>query len=881
MDTKLKKFSRSFFVRFIAVMLLMVLTLTNAFYIGKLARGIILFGAPAVTAAAEPVTDTNAFAASTIELISKLQMRVHTQNVKTQGYIEQKRAEIEANYSQAIKVYNEIIEDYNTFALRAANGDNEEGLSVEPTIRQSNPTGVSSTTPAQPSKVQPTKAQSSTELATAVETYVFMSEVTEMVFDADSNEYYPSQIESKEIILKRGDTGYWYYQFLNSGYAGNEDGISDFAKYASGYDNYERELNDLNSYADGTDYSANYFQTLDSPDYFIIDKKTGNYFTNIDGCKTQQQAAAALRRSPWYAFYSNDSFETNDKRQYNDTSGSLGDLYNMPAVTFGDYYYSYDIAVQRTDLAAASPYYWFLSAVGRYENPEAVTNDYEICIGFDGKFDGSDAFARINTEYTNYHADNYLTIGILSLSCFILFVALLAVTGKDENGKPRKYFIDRLWNDLHFVLSFGLIFGIVAMVIAIAVEFSDLTIYSPNAFAVICAIGFTMCIMLLLEWLTSVIRHARMKTYFRHTLCAKCFLLCKKFIKFCFRPLTRFFRTVKEIGGVKHLPRWIVAACLGVVAINAILVGFAATSHDFFPAFLAMVFDAGVIGVFLWVFVSLDKIMKAVDDTKNGKLDSKVDINNIFPLLREFANNVNTVGNGMQAAVDSAIKDQRMKAELITNVSHDLKTPLTSIVSYVDLLKRCEVQDEQARKYIDILDEKSQRMKKLIEDLVEASKVSSGSVELHPIKLNLCEIAVQAVGENSEKLEQNGIELRYRIPEQPVYIMADGQKTSRIIENLFSNVQKYAMPDTRVYAEVLSDDKFGALVIKNVSRYPLDISAAELTQRFVRGDAARSSEGSGLGLSIANNLCELQGGKCIIYVDGDLFKVTILLPIAK
>lgn len=219
-----------------------------------------------------------------------------------------------------------------------------------------------------------------------------------------------------------------------------------------------------------------------------------------------------------------------------------------------------------------------------------------------------------------------------------------------------------------------------------------------------------------------------------------------------------------------------------------------------------------------------------------------------------------------------------MKTELITNVSHDLKTPLTSIVNYVDLLKRCEIKDDDAQKYISILDEKSQRMKKLIEDLVEASKASSGAIELHPIKINLCEFAAQTVGEYEDELKEKDIDIVLKVPETPVTVTADSQKTSRVVENLFSNIKKYALEGTRVYAEVVEGVSDARLIFKNVSKNPLDISPDELVQRFVRGDASRSSEGSGLGLSIAKNLCELQGGDLIIEIDGDLFKAVVVLP---
>ena len=220
-----------------------------------------------------------------------------------------------------------------------------------------------------------------------------------------------------------------------------------------------------------------------------------------------------------------------------------------------------------------------------------------------------------------------------------------------------------------------------------------------------------------------------------------------------------------------------------------------------------------------------------------------------------------------------------MKTALITNVSHDLKTPLTSIITYSDLLSKRELGDGEAEKYVGVINEKAIRLKRLIEDLVEASKASTGNIKINTINLNLCEIAMQAVGENTDELEKRQLEAVVTCPEEGVTVFADSRQTWRIIENLLSNVKKYAMQGTRVYIDVRRQDGFGVIEIKNVSALPLNIPARELTQRFVRGDAARTTEGSGLGLSIARSLCELQGGRFEISIDGDLFKVCVALPL--
>ena len=256
-------------------------------------------------------------------------------------------------------------------------------------------------------------------------------------------------------------------------------------------------------------------------------------------------------------------------------------------------------------------------------------------------------------------------------------------------------------------------------------------------------------------------------------------------------------------------------------------------------------------------------------------------------LIREGMKNV-TAGanpmvlkNGIQKAVDEQMRAERMKTELITNVSHDIKTPLTSIVNYVDLLEKEDIQPEKAKEYVDVLNRQAARLKKLTEDLVEASKASSGSLPVHLAPTDVNVLLSQLAGDYIEKLEGAQLEpIFHPAPSQPV-IQADGQLLSRVLGNLFSNICKYAMPGTRVYFESTADEKTVSLTFKNISKYELNIPAEELMARFVRGDRARHTEGSGLGLSIAQSLTELQGGTFRIEIDGDLFKAVVTFPRAR
>ena len=239
------------------------------------------------------------------------------------------------------------------------------------------------------------------------------------------------------------------------------------------------------------------------------------------------------------------------------------------------------------------------------------------------------------------------------------------------------------------------------------------------------------------------------------------------------------------------------------------------------------------------------------------------------------------ISRGLHDAVNEQVKAERLKADLITNVSHDLKTPLTSIISYVDLLKRENIGDERVQGYIEVLEQKASRLKNLTEDLVEASKASSGNVslELHPI--NYSEILLQTLGEFQEKLEKRSLTILTSVPEEDIMIMADGRQLFRVLENLFNNCAKYALLGSRVYITLEKREKEAAFIMKNISEAPLNISPDELTERFVRGDVSRSTEGSGLGLSIAKSLTKLMSGKMIIDIDGDLYKVSLLFPLVE
>ena len=319
----------------------------------------------------------------------------------------------------------------------------------------------------------------------------------------------------------------------------------------------------------------------------------------------------------------------------------------------------------------------------------------------------------------------------------------------------------------------------------------------------------------------------------------------------------------------------------------------------FFVAFNIVLFRLGVAGILVAALFDIlvgiyryrqnldrDKIIGVIENIKNGNVKDKVTSENLHSDNIRLAEAVNSIGEGIDRAVNTSMKDEKLKADLITNVSHDIKTPLTSIINYVDLLKREDINNEKAKEYIEILDVKSQKLKQLTEDLVEASKISSGNISIELSRINFVELVNQTIGEFYEKLEKNSLSVIFKPKQQDMMIMADARHLWRVIENLLNNVCKYALSGTRVYLDMVYEENENAndkvvFSIKNISASELNIDATELTERFIRGDVSRTTEGSGLGLSIAKNLTAAQGGDFDIRLDGDLFKVIIKFDAAK
>ena len=467
--------------------------------------------------------------------------------------------------------------------------------------------------------------------------------------------------------------------------------------------------------------------------------------------------------------------------------------------------------------------------------------------------------------FTYAYELRYVSIAVLVVSLILeafVFVFLLSAAGHHgETGEIRPSFIDKIPFDLYTALTvFAGIFLIAAMA-----EVS----YSNTAMLVvvlIAALGVIAALISLL-WCMSLAVRIKLGTTIKSCIIYRVGAWCLRLIK-------KVFYTFKD--GLKAIPMFPRAVLIiaAILFVEFLWIAIAGTSpgKQLFGWFIER---AVLVLATLYALLSMKQLLEAGQRIAKGELDCKVDTSKLRGPFKEHGEDLNSITDGMNRAVGERMKSERFRTELITNVSHDIKTPLTSIINYVDLLEKEQPENEKMREYLEVLDRQSAKLKKLIDDLLEASKASSGSLS---VNLTECELGIlldQMAGEYSEKLSAAGLELILTKPEESVKIMADGRHMWRIFDNLLNNICKYAQRGTRVYLDLTADALKAAVTFRNISATRLNISGDELTERFVRGDSSRNTEGSGLGLSIAQSLAQLQKGALDITVDGDLFKVVL------
>lgn len=440
--------------------------------------------------------------------------------------------------------------------------------------------------------------------------------------------------------------------------------------------------------------------------------------------------------------------------------------------------------------------------------------------------------------------------------CVVTFIFLLCAVGH-KNGREGIHlnWVDRIPLDLY-----GAIIGL--LVLCEIAVLNDIIAFASisNIVVEIAVIAVLMIgvIILGLALILTFATRAKYGAWWKNTI--------------IYRVLKLIFKVIKMvISAIPVMPKVIIALVV-ICIVNYIL----AVSYPYEGSFILWFIECCLlVPCAILIVLQLKRLRKGIENIADGDFKSQIDTKNLIPELRACGASINSINNVLSREVNERMKSERFKTELITNVSHDIKTPLTSIINYVDIIKKKDIEDKELNDYIEVLDRQSNRLKKLIEDLVECSKAQTGNIAVNKTPLDIGVLLTQTVGEYQEKLEANNLSLVVQKPEEPVFVMADGRLLWRAVENLLNNACKYSLTGTRVYLSLESNGNEAVVILKNVSKEQLNVSSDELMERFVRGDSSRNTEGSGLGLSIAKSLLELQQAKMELEIDGDLFKVML------
>ncbi|MCI6552911.1 MAG: HAMP domain-containing histidine kinase [Lachnospiraceae bacterium] len=598
------------------------------------------------------------------------------------------------------------------------------------------------------------------------------------------------------------------------------------------------------------DLASNYEEYLRYKEYYDINSSNLRYYIEkrVGG---RQEVYTNLRSGSW---------RENGIREVFEGYGRY--LYFNP----GDMTYDTDTLIQEQTVRHVFNAF-------EYAYPETMS----VWIGVDTTFPAEDVYVQGYEGYSGYVPCYRQLVGLAGICIglyLILFVYLTIQEGRetDEEGKPviRLKPIDHIPTEITVL---GAILLVGGSIVALVYVFSSMSYeyYYRLWFKVAGGAVVLICELLFTGMYYSLVRRLKGNSLWRDSLTCRAIEMGRN-------AAWRVYD-----NGDLLIKTWIPYG--GFMALNLILI--LLHWRGVFPGGIPAAAMDLAVGMLIYRNArDRQRIVKGIEKIREGDLQYKVDETNLHGDNIVLARAVNSIGEGIRIAVETSMKDERLKTDLITNVSHDIKTPLTSIINYVDLVKRENIENEKVRGYVEVLDAKSQRLKQLTDDLVEASKISSGNISLQWERINLVELINQTLGEFSEKFGQKSLKPIFNAADDRMYIEADSRRIWRVAENLFNNIFKYALEGTRVYLDMKrvsgrEDGESVQLSIKNISAQPLNIDAEELTERFIRGDLARSTEGSGLGLSIAKNLTEAQKGRFEIRLDGDLFKVILTFPILE
>ncbi len=506
-----------------------------------------------------------------------------------------------------------------------------------------------------------------------------------------------------------------------------------------------------------------------------------------------------------------------------------------------------------------------------YSNYYLEQSNYTVYAAIDEPLIGDDGFADLYQEFQLARSSLPYLFSISTVAAFVIVICLIylmRVAGqKEKNGQIQYLCVDKIYNEIHLllVICLGVFSFCMALLLTDFIRYRSIPFWA-YVFTTLLGILYSIDVAVVVSYLLSVSRQIKGKSFFKNTL------------------MSVLLRKVASLFTGATFRGWLSLVMLTYGMGNCVLVFlmFMYWVTDYMLLFLGLLIAYNVFCLYLFMRAlrSLKRIMISARETSKGNLTYQLDLSEISPSFLNFAEDIANIQDGLKKAVEEAVKGERMKTELITNVSHDLKTPLTSIITYVDLLRQQKLENETANEYVEVLHVKSYRLKQLIEDLIEASKVSSGNVTVEKMRVDYRQLTMQAIGEMEEKIQEAGLEFKLH-SEQGVFVDADGRHTWRILENIISNAVKYSMKNSRVYIDISKTETHGVLVMKNMSATPIDFDEDHLIERFVRGDSSRTTEGSGLGLSIAQSLAEVQGGTFQVRIDGDLFKCIVKLPLWK
>lgn len=616
-----------------------------------------------------------------------------------------------------------------------------------------------------------------------------------------------------------------------------------------------------------------------------IARKFGNnfyrYYCN-DTNEAGESDSLALKNIQYYAVYDDGSVASNiaDPQTF---------LSNMENRAVNDYYIIENGKAESDILDVSSDS--SLSIYG-YSGYDQTLSKVKLYAQIDTSFSADDTYGTLNNAIeaaTNNTGDYCIYYFAASAAaCIIFFVISIRLAGRKSPSKAEAEtaFTDKIPADLHFAfaaaieaLAFWLIISVGSSVFYGSVNnlYKIFRLISSN-YGFLYLVGIVIYLPLL-ELFTSYARMAKSGiNIWKSTLIYKFGNFIKRIAKRSIKAISAFAYKPQEMkkNTILLITGFVVLNLFGIALIAVLF----ALNNGIF-VFLALILTACLLAADIYGAYKASKYTGELDKIITCAAENRpitADEENLPKSLKTLSETLDKQSAALQNAVIQAVKDERTKTELITNVSHDLKTPLTSVINYIGLLQKCDIEDEAAKKYMAIIDEKANRLKKLIEDLIEASKVSTGNISLNKSLINLNELATQAIVEESTDFEKLNLQLIFEEPTRKNIVSADGAKLYRVLENLLSNAKKYSAPGSRVYTRVYTQGDFGCFEIKNISKAPLNISTAELTERFVRGDKSRSTEGHGLGLSIASDICKLHGGMLDIVIDGDLFKATIKIP---